>query len=78
MVEALKARGLPVVYALFPDEGHGFAREENRLAFFALAEAFLARQLGGRVEPAGEDIKGSSMVLKAGDAALWSDADRSP
>ena len=38
---------VPVTYVLFPDEGHGFARPENRLKFYAAAEAFLARHLGG-------------------------------
>jgi dipeptidyl aminopeptidase/acylaminoacyl peptidase len=54
IVEALKKAGKPVEYLLFPDEGHGFARPENRLKFFAVAEAFLAQHLGGRVEPAGD------------------------
>jgi dipeptidyl aminopeptidase/acylaminoacyl peptidase len=52
IVEALRKGGKPVEYLLFPDEGHGFARPENRLKFFAAAEAFLAKHLGGRAEPA--------------------------
>jgi dipeptidyl aminopeptidase/acylaminoacyl peptidase len=52
IVAALKKRGKPVEYLLFPDEGHGFARPENRLKFYAAAEAFLARHLRtGRAEP---------------------------
>ena len=52
IVEAVRKAGKPVEYLLFPDEGHGFARPENRLKFCAHAEAFLARHLGGgRVEP---------------------------
>jgi dipeptidyl aminopeptidase/acylaminoacyl peptidase len=51
MVEALKAHGKSVEYLVFPDEGHGIFRPENRLKFFAAAEEFLARHLGGRVEP---------------------------
>ena len=31
---------------------HGFARPENRIKFYAAAEAFLAKYLGGRAEPA--------------------------
>ncbi|MCC6484648.1 MAG: S9 family peptidase [Armatimonadetes bacterium] len=50
MVEALRARGIAVEYLLFEDEGHGFARPENRLTFYASAENFLSRVLGGRVE----------------------------
>ncbi|MGH9862758.1 MAG: prolyl oligopeptidase family serine peptidase, partial [Candidatus Acidiferrales bacterium] len=43
-----------VEYLVFPDEGHGFARPENRMAFYAAAEAFLAKYLGGRSEPPSE------------------------
>jgi hypothetical protein len=38
-------------HLLYPDEGHGFARPENNIAFRAVAENFLARHLGGRAEP---------------------------
>src|SRR5213076_3203802 len=54
IVEAMRKAGKEVEYLLFPDEGHGFARPENRLKFFAAAEAFLARHVGGRCEPATE------------------------
>jgi len=53
IVEAMRKAGKEVEYLLFPDEGHGFARPENRLKFFAAAEKFLAKHLGGRSEPAG-------------------------
>jgi dipeptidyl aminopeptidase/acylaminoacyl peptidase len=51
IVAALTAAGIDHEYLLFPDEGHGFAKPENRLRFYAAAEAFLARHLGGRAEP---------------------------
>jgi dipeptidyl aminopeptidase/acylaminoacyl peptidase len=35
---------------LFGDEGHGLAKPENRLRFYAAVEHFLARYLGGRAE----------------------------
>jgi dipeptidyl aminopeptidase/acylaminoacyl peptidase len=47
IVEALRAKGKPVEYLLFPDEGHGFARPENRLKFYAAAERFLEQHLKG-------------------------------
>ena len=51
IVDALVAAGIDHEYMLFPDEGHGFAKPENRLRFYASAERFLARHLGGRAEP---------------------------
>ncbi len=66
MVAALKRKGTPVTYVSFPDEGHGFVRPENRLAFFAVAEAFLAKHLGGRYQPVGEEFKGSSIKVETG------------
>ncbi|HLI89630.1 MAG TPA: S9 family peptidase [Ktedonobacteraceae bacterium] len=50
IVEAMKSKGISYEYMLFPDEGHGFAKPENRLKFYAAAEKFLARYLGGRYE----------------------------
>ncbi len=52
IVAALSAKAIPHEYLLFPDEGHGFAKPENRIKFYAAAEQFLARHLGGRAEPA--------------------------
>jgi dipeptidyl aminopeptidase/acylaminoacyl peptidase len=46
----MKEKGIDHVYMLFPDEGHGFAKPENRLKFYAAAEEFLAKHLGGRRE----------------------------
>jgi len=50
IVEAIRSRGGEVEYMVFEDEGHGFARPENRLRFYTAAERFLAARLGGRVE----------------------------
>jgi dipeptidyl aminopeptidase/acylaminoacyl peptidase len=50
IVEAMRKAKKPVEYVVFDDEGHGFARPENRLKFYATAEKFLAKQLGGRRE----------------------------
>ncbi len=66
MVSALQGKGIPVTYVLFPDEGHGFARPENRLAFYAVTEAFLACHLGGRAEPIGTAFEGSSITVPEG------------
>jgi dipeptidyl aminopeptidase/acylaminoacyl peptidase len=66
MVTALKARDIPVTYLTFPDEGHGFVRPENRLAFTAVAEAFLAKHLGGPFQPIGNDFTGSTIKIETG------------
>ncbi len=66
IVSAMQEKGIPVTYALFPDEGHGFARPENSLAFFAVAESFLAGHLGGRAEAIGEDFMGSTIQVPTG------------
>jgi dipeptidyl aminopeptidase/acylaminoacyl peptidase len=50
IVAALEKAGIEHDYMLFPDEGHGFAKPENRLKFFAAADKFLSRYLGGRAE----------------------------
>jgi dipeptidyl aminopeptidase/acylaminoacyl peptidase/uncharacterized membrane protein YeiB len=68
MVAALDARGVPVTYALFPDEGHGFARAENRTALNAIAEGFLGQCLGGVVQSIGDDFGGASLVVPPGAA----------
>src|SRR5487761_1826596 len=46
IVAAMREAGVEHEYLLFPDEGHGFAKPENRLRFYAAADRFLARHLG--------------------------------
>jgi dipeptidyl aminopeptidase/acylaminoacyl peptidase len=70
IVKAMKEKGIPVTYVLFPDEGHGFARPENRTSFNAIAETFLAQCLGGPYQPIGDDFKGSSVTVPAGAEAI--------
>ena len=66
IVTAMQAKSIPVTYVLFPDEGHGFARPENNIAFFAVAEHFLAACLGGRTEPFGDALTVSSITVPEG------------
>lgn len=68
IVAAMKAKGIPVTYVLFPDEGHGFARPENNIAFNAIAENFLETWLGGRAEPIGATLGASSATVPEGAA----------
>jgi dipeptidyl aminopeptidase/acylaminoacyl peptidase len=66
IVAAMKAKGIPVTYVLFPDEGHGFAKPANNIAFNAVAENFLATCLGGRAEPLGETLGKSTAKIVQG------------
>ncbi len=66
IVKAMQQKKIPVTYVLYSDEGHGFARPENRLSFYAVAEAFLSECLGGRFEPVGDDFRGSSIAVPTG------------
>jgi acylaminoacyl-peptidase len=66
IVAAMRERGLPVTYVVYPDEGHGFLRPENRTSFNAISESFLAVHLGGRCEPFGHDLTGSSLEVREG------------
>ena len=66
IVAAMQGHGIPVTYVLFPDEGHGFHRPENNIAFNAIVEGFLATNLGGRSEPADEVLAASTAQIPAG------------
>ncbi|MBI1902372.1 MAG: S9 family peptidase [Planctomycetia bacterium] len=66
IVKAMKEKKIPVCYVLYPDEGHGFARPENRMSFYAVTEAFLAQHLGGKFEPVGDDFQGSTITVPTG------------
>lgn len=66
IVAAMDAKNIPVTYVLYSDEGHGFVRPENSLSFYAVAEAFLAQHLGGRIEGIGDDFEGSSITVPHG------------
>jgi dipeptidyl aminopeptidase/acylaminoacyl peptidase len=66
IVKAMQMHKIPVTYVLFPDEGHGFARPPNNLAFNAVTEAFLAKHLGGRYEAIGSAFESSSIRVPAG------------
>ncbi|MCX6553612.1 MAG: prolyl oligopeptidase family serine peptidase, partial [Candidatus Aminicenantes bacterium] len=63
MVEAMRAKGLPVDYIVYGDEGHGFARPNNRLDFYGRVDEFLAKYLGGRSEP-WQKIEGTSAEVR--------------
>jgi len=55
IVAAMRKNDKDVQYYVFPDEGHGFVRPANNMAFNAAAENFLAKYLGGRAEAPSPD-----------------------
>lgn len=66
IVHAMQARDLPVIYLLYPDEGHSFASVNNQRSFHAVAEAFLASCLGGRFQPIRDSFRNSSITVPVG------------
>lgn len=70
IVAAMQAKDVPVTYVLYPDEGHGFARPENRLSFQAITEAFLSQCLGGTYQPIGDDLAESTAQVVTGDQMI--------
>jgi dipeptidyl aminopeptidase/acylaminoacyl peptidase len=71
IVAAMQAKEIPVSYVVFPDEGHGFARSENTVAFIAVVEAFLSVHLGGWFEPLTRaELEASSLTVEAGQDEL--------
>jgi dipeptidyl aminopeptidase/acylaminoacyl peptidase len=51
IVAAMAAKEIDYEFIVFPDEGHGFQQPHNRIKYYAAAEGFLAKYLGGRYEP---------------------------
>ena len=66
IVKYMKKKNIPVTYILYPDEGHGFQRPENKLSFFAIAEGFLSKHLGGKYESIADNFCGSSIKIIEG------------
>jgi dipeptidyl aminopeptidase/acylaminoacyl peptidase len=65
-VAAMQAKNIPGLFVVFPDEGHGVHLPGNAIAETAITEAFLARHLGGQLEPMGDDLTNSSYEVRAG------------
>ena len=63
IVAAMRKSNIPVQYVVYEDEGHGFARPQNNMHFYGLAEEFLAKHLGGRAEPV-VPVPGTSGVIR--------------
>jgi dipeptidyl aminopeptidase/acylaminoacyl peptidase len=63
IVKLMQEKNIPVTYILYPDEGHGFAKPDNKISFYAITEGFLAKYLGGLVEPYKKDNKTSMQII---------------
>jgi hypothetical protein len=61
----MKARGIPVTYLYYSDEGHGFGRVANRRSFTAVVEALSRHPSGRPLEPIGEDLADSTIEFRA-------------
>ncbi len=60
LVAAIRENGVPVEYVLFPDEGHGFLRKENRVtaseAYLSFLDTYLKGD-GAAAEDAAEPVE---------------------
>lgn len=64
IIAILREKEIPFLYALFPDEGHGFALPENRIASYAIIESFLGDIFHTPVEPINNSLRRSSVIIQ--------------
>ncbi len=62
----LNAAKKEVVYFFYPKEGHDYRLPESWASFWAIAEHFLSKNLGGRKEPRGSDIEAGDFEIMFG------------
>lgn len=65
-VSALEKHGKDVTYLVYPDEGHDYRQAESWISFWAVAEQFLHKHLGGRFEPAADAFEGANLEVPTG------------
>jgi dipeptidyl aminopeptidase/acylaminoacyl peptidase len=75
LVVALRDRGIAVEYIVAPDEGHGFAGRNNRMALAVAMERFLADHLGGRYQTDVPDVLAERLEVITVDPATVELAD---
>ncbi|ABE04552.1 alpha/beta hydrolase family protein [Rickettsia bellii] len=66
MVEAMSKYNIPVIYALYKNEGHSFCDPYSKISYHYIAERFLAKHLGGKFEAFDYRILNSSELLLNG------------
>lgn len=69
MVEAMNKHNIPVIYTLYKNNLGGLSDESNKLSFYAMAERFLAKHLGGRFEPFDDEVLNNPNLVLNGQAA---------
>lgn len=72
MADALEDAGKEVVYSVYPEEGHDYEAADSWISFWAGAEQFLARHLGGRAQPPDQDMLRGGVIWVKGRALLES------
>ncbi|QQS39792.1 MAG: S9 family peptidase [Acidobacteriota bacterium] len=65
MTDELMSRGKPVTYLYYPEEVHDYRLAGNWISLFAAAEKFFAGCLGGKAQPAGDDLKKGEFEVTA-------------
>ena len=66
LVQKMQKAGVDVTYLLYPDEGHGIIKPHNTKSLWGISEQFLANCLGGRAEPIGDKLEGSTLQVPVG------------
>lgn len=64
MADAMKKAGKDVTYFYYPEEEHDYRSNESWVSFWAIAEGFLAKHLGGRSQPGEKDRQRGNYVVK--------------
>ena len=65
LVAAVRKNNVPVEYVIFPDEGHGFLRKENRITASDAYLAFLNQHLKGVAPPEGAYVSPAAPAAPA-------------
>jgi len=65
-VSALEKHGKEVTYLVYPAEGHDYAQPESWISFWAVAEPFLHKHLGGQFQPITNDFEGANLQVPVG------------
>ncbi len=64
--KALDEAGKEIVYFYYPEEGHDYRQPESWVSFWAIAEDFLHKHVGGRKEPRKGDIESGNFITVYG------------